>query len=99
MNGKKDWAFGVLITICLAVSGHVLLKIEKIDETLGDRATALALLHETVEDIVENTEADLRRDRTLTKHWRIHSWTKDRITELRNAHDMAVVGWPSLDVD
>jgi len=90
MNGKKDWAFGVLVSIALGVSMWSL-------KWTFTANTQLALLQQSVNRIADDTETDRKQNETLTKFWKILSWDKDRITELRNTHGLALMPWPDLD--
>ncbi|MFQ5625033.1 MAG: hypothetical protein ACE5FM_00055 [Methyloligellaceae bacterium] len=56
----------------------------------------LALLQQAVEVIVSDKDADKRQDDTLIKHWKIVSWSKDRINELRAAQGLPLASWPDL---
>jgi len=91
-NGKSQfgWALGVLGAIVLGLGGFVL------QQAFGVHAR-LAVMEAALEQIVSDTEADARRDETLSKHWRLHSWAKDRVTELRNMHNQPLVEWPELN--
>jgi hypothetical protein len=84
MNGHtKDWAFGVLIAAALGMGGFTLRFCYEMNARMA--------VHERDE------QHDVKQDKTLSSHWRIHSWTRDRITELRTTHGLPVVGWPDLD--
>lgn len=59
------------------------LKFEKIDESL-------IIIAEDTDDIVRITSQ-------LSKHWKLHTWAKDQIAELRHKQQMEPVSWPDLD--
>jgi len=57
----------------------------------------LAPMRDLLAKIEADNEADIRQDKTLNKHWKIASWTKARINELRVEHGLPLKEWPSFD--
>lgn len=56
----------------------------------------LTRLNMTVEALASDNQETLRQAGQLVKHWKLHSWERDRITELRNFHDLPLSPWPDL---
>jgi len=56
----------------------------------------LTRLNMTVEALATDNQETLRQSNQLVKHWKLHSWERDRITELRNLHDLPLSPWPDL---
>ena len=53
-------------------------------------------LNDAVKQVVSDTEADVRQDATLAKHWKIVSFHRDKINELRSKADLPLISWPDL---
>ena len=87
MNGRKDWTFGVLISIALGVSAWSL-------KWTFEANTRLALIQQTVDRLATDTKQDEAQTATLTKHWRYLGWSRDRINELRTQQGQGIVSWP-----
>lgn len=41
-------------------------------------------------------QEQMKVNRTVKKHWKLHAWAKDQINELRIQHDLHMRSWPSL---
>lgn len=56
-------------------------------------------LEDTLITVTEDTDDITRLEKTARKHWKLHSWAKDNINELRNEHDTltGIASWPDLD--
>ncbi len=52
--------------------------------------------NQKIERVLTKIEEHQDIDDTLSKHWKILSWTKDRINEERAARGEPIVGWPDL---
>lgn len=51
---------------------------------------------ETHQGLADDTEEMNRLTKQLSKHWRLHNWTKDQIAELRHKTQMLPASWPDL---
>jgi hypothetical protein len=58
-----------------------------------------SVMEENVERLMADTHRDEKQDRSVRKHWKLHTWARDRITELRHVHGLPLEPWPDLDVD
>ena len=68
-------------------------KVEERDAQIVELQTALKLLIQQVD-----TDArDASQDKTLVKHWRLHSWARDQVNALRHAQGQPPVPWPELN--
>ena len=56
----------------------------------------IELLRQEVKKIVDDKASEAKQDATLRKHWKLHTWTRDEIYELRRKNDMPVNKWPDL---
>ncbi len=52
---------------------------------------------ETHAGLADDTDEMIRLTRQISKHWKLHSWTKDQIAELRHKTQMKPVSWPDLE--
>ena len=57
----------------------------------------LKILQTQVALIVSDKETDIKQTATLQKHWKLRSWARDRVTELRQQHSLSLEPWPDLD--
>ena len=51
----------------------------------------------THEGLADDTDEMVRLTKQISRHWKLHSWTKDQIAELRHEAQMNPVSWPDLD--
>jgi len=56
----------------------------------------LTKLNLTVEALATDNQESLRQAKQLVKHWKLHNWERDRISELRNLHNLPLSPWPDL---
>jgi len=54
-------------------------------------------IEDTLITIVEDTDDITRITKQLSKHWKLHNWTKDQIAELRHKQQLEPVHWPNLE--
>ena len=52
---------------------------------------------ETHEGLADDTDEMIRLTRQISKHWKLHTWTKDQIAELRYKSQLEPVSWPNLE--
>jgi hypothetical protein len=48
-------------------------------------------------ELKQDTEADTRQNEQLSKHWRLHSWARQKINELERKVDLPLSAWPDFD--
>lgn len=65
--------------------------------TLTEMNFTINSMAEDMMDLKTDSEADTRQDTQLTKHWRIHSWSRQKINELETAAGKPISAWPDLD--
>lgn len=56
-------------------------------------------LDNTIEEIAElkkDTETDNRQNDQISKHWKLHSWTRQKINELETASGKPISPWPDI---
>lgn len=83
------WVLGLVASIALALSGFTL-------KWTFNAHAELLLLRQQVEQLAADDAEAARRDRTLSRHWRLLSHHRDQITTLRQRHELAVEPWPDL---
>lgn len=85
MNNHKWalWAAGALLALSTTMGGAALTWMF----TMSERMTILE----------QRAERDNRQDATLSKHWKLHSWARDRLYEERVARGEQIDPWPDLD--
>ena len=66
-----------------ALDESLKLKFEDVDESLLDLA--------------DDTDDITRITGQLQKHWKLHTWAKDQVAELRHKNQMDPVSWPDLE--
>jgi len=85
-NVIVKWAAGIIAS--LMVTGIVGLVMLYRD---------MGIMQSEVNDLRFDASDDTRQDKQLSKHWKIHNWSKDQINELRVEHTKPLVSWPDLD--
>jgi hypothetical protein len=80
----------VLITITLGLTGFML-------KWMFVTNAELATTRERMSLLLADTARDVRQDKQLGHHWKLHSWSKSRINELRVASSLPLSEWPNLD--
>ncbi len=63
-----------------------------------DANANMATMQQTLDAIKSDTESDKKQNESLSKHWKLHGWARDRITELRHMHDLELIPWPDLHI-
>jgi hypothetical protein len=49
------------------------------------------------EQIQRSLDSMSNEDQSITKMWKLHSWAKDQINDLRYKNELNPVSWPDLD--
>lgn len=82
---KPSWIVGLAATLAaMAIAGGIKLYAD------------IQVLTDDVNELIFDEEDDDRQDAAIKKFWRINNWSKDRINELRQQHDLPLVSWPDL---
>lgn len=79
--------FGVLSTVAIGLASFSL----KWQFAANARMEVMASAISTIQG---DTKDNLRQDESIAKHWRLLSWTRDRLNELKTALDQPIVSWP-----
>lgn len=89
----EQWATRVTLLAALGLGGTSLGLQEKYTGPTPDEIVAhenrLATIENDLKNLVANRE-------TMSKHWKLHSWAKDQINELRFKQDLGVANWPEF---
>jgi hypothetical protein len=56
----------------------------------------IALMNQRLTSIQENTDMEKAQSSQISKHWKLHNWAKEQITEIRVKDGMGIPTWPSL---
>jgi len=91
-NGKRsvDYFFKILTSILTAALAALFVWV-------WNANTELKLLRVSVDELVTNKTADTKQNEMLSKHWKIVSFHRDKINELRHDAGKGPVSWPDLD--
>jgi len=81
---------GVLVSTSLAVAGFTL-------KWQFAANAEIKVLQQRLTEQTEQVQNDLRHDRQIGKHWKLHSWAKDEINRLRVKNNLEIIAWPNLD--
>lgn len=52
-----------------------------------------------IENLEKENEVQQSHARQITKHWRLHRWTYEQVTILRQKQDLPLAPWPNLNPD
>ncbi len=92
---------GVLTTISVALAAFALkwvfdanAQMKVVQKTMELR---FADFEKTHEGLADDTDEMTRLTRQLSKHWKLHTWAKDQVAELRHKNQMKPVSWPNLE--
>jgi len=88
--------FSALATICILLSGFTLT--QSFDANAERKATAVQMEHmnKAIEELSKKSELDKKQDGQLSKHWKLHSWTKREIDAMRFKAGDGPSEWPDL---
>lgn len=91
----------IVTTISIALAGFALKWVFDANAQIAIMQNTLELkfteFEETHEGLADDTDEMVRLTKQISKHWKLHSWTKDQIAELRHKTQMEPVSWPDLD--
>lgn len=87
-NHSKNWLAIVAVSLMVPVIANALLVWR-----------TQALHARDLQSLADDIEAATKHDATVTRFWRLHSWERTRINELRVKHRLGVAEWPDLTVD
>ena len=88
-SGITKWLLGIITAIVLSISGFTLV-------WLVEANAELRVLKKSVIDLAADKELDKTQNETLTKHWKLHSWSRDEINDLRHKSGLDRSRWPDL---
>jgi len=88
--------FGVLVMICIALSGFSLKWTFDANAELKVIRVEMRAIHDTLEKLSQNSEADKKQDSQLSKHWRLHTWAREEINRISVRDGSGIVSWPDL---
>ena len=83
-------------TIIISISGWSLLRGVQSIQADADLATQILLLQQEVKELRDDKEPEIRQDRTIRKHWKLHNWARNRINELERKNNLPVGEWPEF---
>jgi hypothetical protein len=92
-----SWAIGIFTLITFGLASWSLTNNLRGIEEDAVLQQEIRLLQRDIENIKNDVEAERKQDATLRKHWKIHNWTKDEVSELRNKAGLPVNKWPDLE--
>lgn len=87
-NHSKNWLAIVAVSLMVPVIAN------------GLAVWRTQALHgRDLQSLADKIEAATKHDATVTRFWRLHSWERTRINELRVKHRLGVAEWPDLTVE
>jgi hypothetical protein len=86
----------VLITISLSIASFSLAWMFNTNAKVAVISEKLSVMNEKLDSALQDTEKDVRQDSQLSKHWKLHGWTKDEINTLRIHNGLGFSQWPDL---
>ena len=96
MDNMTNIIGGVLITICISLSAFSLKWSFDSNAEIKVMNERIKNLTESVNDMSLKTELDKKQDSQLSKHWRLHGWSRDEINKLRHLNNQEPSSWPDL---
>lgn len=78
---------GLMSTVSLGLGGFAL-------KWVFDANAEISVMNEKLSSIQSDKAQDNRQDQT--KHWRLHSWARDQINELRYSNNLPLAPWPDV---
>ena len=79
----------ILISIALGLSAFTL-------KWVFDTNAQIAVAREQLTNVLSDSAVDNTQSATLSKHWKLHSWERVRINELRVQQGLPIAAWPDL---
>ncbi len=91
----------LVTVISIALASFALKWVFDANARMGIMQNTLQLKFEDIDDfliaLADDTDDITRITKQLSKHWKLHSWTKDQVAELRHKQQMEPVSWPDLN--
>ncbi len=56
----------------------------------------IVVMSKEAKEMREDTDTDIKQNDSITKHWKLHSWTRHQINELERKNDMPLSAWPDF---
>jgi len=92
---------GIVTTLAITLSGFALKWVFDANAQMAILKNTLELkfteFEETHKGLADDTDEMTRLTKQLSKHWKLHNWTKDQIAELRHKNQLDPVSWPNLE--
>jgi len=92
---------GLLTAISIALATFALKWVFNANAQIAIMQKTMELKFEDLDDsiitLADDTDDITRITKQLSKHWKLHNWSKDQIAELRHKNQMPPVSWPKLD--
>jgi hypothetical protein len=86
----------LLVTICVALSAFSLKWSFDANADMKVMAVEMQNMAKTMEKLSEKSELDKKQDAAISKHWRLHSWTRDEINKIHFKNGDLPSSWPDL---
>jgi len=97
MNEKL---FSVLLAICLGLATFSLKFAFDVNAEIrsmkGTNELRFEQIQKSLDEIANDKENDVRQDKTLSKLWKISSWSKTEINKLQFKAGEEPTNWPDL---
>lgn len=92
---------GIVTTLSIALASFALKWVFDANAQMAIIQKTIELKFADVEDslitLADDTDDITRITKQLSKHWKLHNWSKDQIAELRHKQEMPPVSWPNLE--
>ncbi len=92
---------GIVTTLAVTLAAFALKWVFDANAQMAIMKNTLELKFDDIDDSLitlgDDTDDITRITKQLSKHWKIHNWTKDQIAELRYKQQMEPVSWPNLE--
>jgi len=92
---------GLVAAIAIALASFSLKWVFDANAQLAIMQTRIELKFKNIDKtlllLADDSDETVRVTRQLQKHWKLHTWAKDQIAEIRYKLQMKPVSWPNLD--
>lgn len=92
---------GLVTTMSIALASFSLKWVFDANAQIAIMSKEMELKFADLEDAIITLSDDssdiIRLNSGITKHWKLHNWTKDQLAELRHQHQLPPVSWPDLE--
>lgn len=100
-SSQQAFWFKVLLTvvgsIALGISSWALNKTIGMVEAMAEFKAELKVLDEKIDRMKDDKAEETKQDTTLSKHWKLHSWTRDEISAIKHKLEMGETKWPEFE--